>query len=177
MTHKWYIIHAISGHEAKVAKAILEQAKKKGLEDKIEDVVVPTETVSEVRRGKKVEVEKKFLPGYILVKADMDENTWHLIKSISKVTGFLGASGRPQPIADAEAKRIFKQMEEGSPVTQNALKFEIGESIKVIDGPFESFVGVVEDVDIEKTRLKVSVSIFGRSTPVELEYSQVEKYS
>lgn len=175
MSRNWYILHTVSGFEKKVSKAIHEQSRKLGLEGAIEEVVVPTEAVVELRRGQKVNSEKKFLPGYILVKMDMNDQTWHMVRNIPKVSKFLGSDGKPSPITEAEAQRIFKQIEEGSAVTKTTLTYESGESIKVIDGPFESFVGVVMDVDDEKSRLKVSVSIFGRPTPVELEFTQVEK--
>jgi transcriptional antiterminator NusG len=173
---RWYIVHAHSGFEKKVATHILEQAALKGLSDKFEEVVVPTENVVEVRRGKKVEAEKKFFPGYVLAKMEMSDATWQLVKNIDKVTGFLGGKGiRPQPISEAEAQAIFQQAEEGASSSLDTVMFEIGEQVKIIDGPFESFIGSVEDVDEEKKKLKVSVSIFGRSTPVELTYDQVHK--
>ena len=173
---RWYIIHAYSGFEKKVAQSILEQAAQKGLTDSFEQVVVPTEDVVEVRRGKKVSSERKFFPGYVLAKMDMTDATWQLVKTTAKVTGFLGGKGiRPQPITDAEAATIFKQAEEGGKSVRNTIIFDIGESVKIIDGPFESFVGTVEDVEEDRQKLKVSVSIFGRSTPVELGYDQVHK--
>jgi transcriptional antiterminator NusG len=172
---RWYIIHALSGHEKRVSQQIKEQAAKKNLSDFFEEIVVPVEGVIEVRKGQKVTAERKFLPGYVLVKMIMNEQSWHLVKNIPKVSGFLGSGGRPQPISESEAKNIFKQIEEGTVNNKHAINFEIGEAVKVTDGPFESFVGTVEEVDLEKSRLKVSVSIFGRSTPVELEYSQVAK--
>jgi len=175
MAYKWYIVHVVSGHEKKVAKLIEEQARKKNLQDYISKVVVPTEEVVEVRRNQKVNVEKKFLPGYILINMEMNDDSWHFVRNVSKVTGFLGSGVKPSPVSEAEVQPIFKQMEEGSVVTKKALTFEVGESVKINDGPFESFIGVVSDVDEEKSRLKISVSIFGRSTPVELEFSQVEK--
>lgn len=174
---RWYIIHAYSGFEKKVAASILEQAAQKGLTDSFEQVVVPTEEV-EVRRGKKVSSERKFFPGYVLAKMDMTDATWQLVKTTAKVTGFLGGKGiRPQPITDAEAAQIFKAAEEGGKSVRNTIIFEIGEAVKIIDGPFESFVGTVEDVEEDRQKLKVSVSIFGRSTPVELGYDQVHKVS
>ena len=175
MAYQWYIVHVVSGHEKKVAKLIEEQARKKNLQEQILRVVVPTEEVTEVRRNQKVSVEKKFLPGYILINMELNDNTWHFVRNVPKVTGFLGSSTRPSVVSEAEINVIFKQMEEGSIVTKNSLSFEVGESVKINDGPFESFIGVVSDVDEEKSRLKISVSIFGRSTPVELEFSQVEK--
>jgi transcription termination/antitermination protein NusG len=173
---RWYILHAHSGFEKKVAQTILDQAAQHGMSDAIEQVVVPTENYVEVRRGKKVASERKFFPGYVLVKMAMNDASWHLVKSVPKVTGFLGGGGnRPQPITEAEAMRIFKQVEDGIDRPKQGIVFEVGEQVKVVDGPFESFVGVVEEVDEEKARLKVAVTIFGRATPVELQYSQVEK--
>ena len=172
---RWYIIHALSGFEKRVALNIKEQAKKKNLSDLFADIVVPVEGVIEIRKGQKVNAERKFLPGYVLVNMVMNEHSWHLVKNIPKVSGFLGSGGKPQPISETEAKNIFKQIEDGAVNTKQAVNFEVGESVKIIDGVFESFVGTVEEVDAEKSRLKVSVSIFGRSTPVELEYEQVAK--
>lgn len=173
---RWYIIHAYSGFEKKVAASILEQAAQKGLTDAFEQVVVPTEDVVEVRRGKKVSSERKFFPGYVLAKMDMNDATWTLVKNTEKVTGFLGGKGiRPQPISEAEAAQIFKQAEEGAKSVRTTIIYEIGEQVKIIDGPFESFVGTVEDVEEDRQKLKVSVSIFGRATPVELGYDQVHK--
>lgn len=173
---KWYIVHAYSGFEKKVAQSIKEQAAQKGLTEAFEDVIVPSEDVVEMRRGKKMAVERKFFPGYVLVKMDMNDNTWQLVKNIPKVTGFLGGGGvRPQPISEKEAEAIFAQVKEGIEHPKNSVIFETGEQVKVVDGPFESFVGIVEEIDSEKERLKVSVSIFGRPTPVDLQYSQVEK--
>lgn len=173
---RWYIIHAYSGFEKKVAQSILEQAAQKGLSDAFEEVVVPTEDVVEVRRGKKVSAERKFFPGYVLAKMDMTDATWQLVKTTPKVTGFLGGKGiRPQPITDAEAQTIFKQAEEGAKSVRTTVIYDIGEQVKIIDGPFESFVGTVEDVEEDRQKLKVSVSIFGRATPVELGYDQVHK--
>ncbi len=159
MAKRWFVVHVFSGSEKKMAQAILEQAAANGLEDQIADVMVPTEEVVEVRRGAKVQAERKFFPGYIQ----------------PRVTGFLGGKGRPVPITNAEAERLIKQMDEGVERPRSTLSFDIGEEVRVIEGPFESFNGVVEEADDEKERLKVSVSIFGRSTPVELEYSQVER--
>lgn len=175
MEFAWYIVQAYSGYEKKVSEAILEKAEREGLADYIKEVTIPTESVVEVKKGKKVSAERKFYPGYILVKMAMDDKAWHLVKSIPRVSGFLGGSGRPQAIPESEIKNIFRQMEEGLARPKHVVAFEVGESVKIIDGPFESFVGTVEDVDDEKGKLKVSVSIFGRTTPVELEFSQVEK--
>ena len=173
---RWYIIHAYSGFEKKVAQSILEQAAQKNLTDAFEQVVVPTEDVVEVRRGKKIAAERKFFPGYVLAKMDMTDATWQLVKNTPKVTGFLGGKGiRPQPITDSEAAQIFKQAEEGAKSVRTTVHFDIGEQVKIIDGPFESFVGTVEDVEEDRQKLKVSVSIFGRATPVELAYDQVHK--
>ncbi len=175
---RWYIIHAHSGFEKKVAQSILEQAAQQNLSDRIEEVVVPTEDVLEVRRGKKVQAERKFFPGYVLVKMDLTDATWQLVKTTPKVTGFLGGKGiRPQPITDREAEAIFAQIQQGADSPRQSLQFEIGEQVKIADGPFESFIGTVEDIDDGRQKLKVSVSIFGRATPVELTYEQVVKVS
>jgi transcriptional antiterminator NusG len=175
MASHWYIVQALSGFEHKVAQTIQEKATQHNLTGFIEEVTVPTEEVVEMKRGKKVTAERKFFPGYVLVKMELNDATWHMVKNIPRVTGFLGGQGRPQPMSEGEVKRLFKRIEEGAEQTKNAVLFEVGETVKVNDGPFESFVGVVEDVDGEKGRLKLSVSIFGRATPVELEFTQVEK--
>ncbi len=175
MASRWYVIHVYSGFENKVAQSIREQTKQHNMDDAILDVQVPTEEVVRMRRGTKVSSQRKFFPGYVLVRMDMTDESWHLIKNTPKVTGFLGGRGRPSPISDAEADRIMHQVKEGIERPKPLITFEVGEQVRVADGPFASFNGLVEDVDEEKARLKVSVSIFGRATPVELEYSQVEK--
>ena len=175
---RWYIIHAYSGFEGKVRDQILADASRMGLEGMVEAVEVPTEKVTEVRRGKKVQSERKFFPGYVLAKLEMNDQVYHLVKNTPKVTGFLGSSGKPQPISEAEAARILNtkaEAEAAQPKAKKKVSFEIGDSVKVLDGPFASFSGLVEEIDYEKGRVKVSVSIFGRATPVELDFDQVEK--
>ncbi len=175
MAKRWYVVHVYSGFEKKIALAIKDQAEQKGLGDHIDEVLVPSEEVVEVRRGQKINAERKFFPGYVLVKMELTDDAWHLVKDTPKVTGFLGSKTRPTPISNSEAERIMKQTQEGVERPRPAILFEIGEQVRVADGPFTSFNGTVEEIDEEKGRVKVSVSIFGRSTPVELEYSQVEK--
>lgn len=175
MAKRWYIVHAYSNFEKKVADSIREKAHATGLEDLFEEVLVPTEKVVEVRRGRKVDAERKFFPGYVLVKMDMTDEAYHLIKNTPKVTGFLGADSRPMPISESEALHILQQVQEGVERPKPSISFDIGEQVRVADGPFASFNGLVEEVDEERARLKVAVSIFGRATPVELEYGQVEK--
>ena len=172
---RWYIVNAYSNFEKKVAEAILERAESEGLADHFDKVLVPTEDVVETRRGRKVQSERKFFPGYVLVKMKLTDRAYHLIKDTPKVTGFLGNDNKPAPISEAEAQHILRQVEEGVEKPKHSISFEIGEKVKVADGPFASFEGLVEEVDEERARLKVTVSIFGRETPVELEYDQVEK--
>jgi transcription termination/antitermination protein NusG len=175
MAKRWYIVHAHSNFEKKVAESIKERAAAAGLSPLFDEVLVPMEEVVEVRRGRKVSTERKFFPGYVLVKMDMTDQAYHLIKNTAKVTGFLGANNKPMPISDNEAMRILHQVKEGVDRPKPTVTFEIGEQVRVADGPFASFSGHVEEVDEERARLKVAVSIFGRATPVELEYGQVEK--
>lgn len=175
MEAKWYIVHAYSNFEKKVAESIKFAAKEKGLEDSFEEVFVPTEEVTEVRRGRKINTERRFFPGYVLVKMVLNDQTYHLIKDTPKVTGFLGSGNKPLPVSQKEVDRIRGVMTDTAERPRPTISFEIGESVRVTDGPFASFSGVVEDVDEDTARLKVAVSIFGRATPVELEFSQVEK--
>ncbi len=173
--YKWYIIHTHSGFEAKVVNTIKEEVNKKKLTDFFEDFLIPTQRTLEIKKGKKVEGEKKFYPGYIMIKMIMNDDTWHLVKKITKVSGFLGASNKPVALRKDEAERILNQIQEGVDSVVPTVSFEVGETVKVSDGPFASFNGIVEEVDSDRSRLKVAVSIFGRATPVELEYTQVEK--
>jgi len=175
MAKRWYIVHAYSNFEKKVAESIREKAEQKGLSDLFEEILVPMEKVVEVRRGRKVDAERKFFPGYVLVKMDMTNEAFHLIKDTPKVTGFLGADQKPMPIPEKEAMRIINQVQEGVERPKPSVSFEVGEQVRVSDGPFASFSGLVEEVDDERARLKVAVSIFGRATPVELEFAQVDK--
>ena len=173
---RWYVVHVYSGFEKKIAQQIREQAAQKGLGDAFDEILVPSEEVTEVRRGQKFNSERKFFPGYVLVKMAMSDEAWHLVKDTPKVTGFLGARNKPSPITEAEAQRIVNQVQEGVDKPRRpSITFEVGEQVRVADGPFTSFTGTVAEVDEERGRVKVSVSIFGRSTPVELEYGQVEK--
>ena len=175
MAKRWYIVHAYSNFEKKVAESIREQAQARGLADLFDEILVPTEKVMEVRKGKKVEAERKFFPGYVLVKCELTDDAYHLIKNTPKVTGFLGSDNKPMPLSEAEAQRILHQVQEGIERPKPSVSFEIGEQVRVSDGPFASFNGVVEEVDEARSRVKVAVSIFGRATPVELEFGQVEK--
>ena len=172
---KWYVVHVYSGFEKKIAQQIREQAAQKGLADKFDEILVPSEQVTEVRRGQKIDSERKFFPGYVLVKMEMTDDAWHLVKNTPKVTGFLGERNRPTPVRESEAQRMLKQVQEGVERPKPSISFEIGENVRVSDGPFASFNGVVEEVDEARSRVKVAVSIFGRATPVELEFGQVEK--
>lgn len=175
MALRWYVVNVYSGFEKKVAQTLREQALKKGLQDLFGDILVPSEEVIEIRRGAKVNVEKNYFPGYVIVKMDLNDETWHLVRNTPKVSGFLGGKGKPSPISEAEVKRIIEQVQESIERPRHMVDFEIGEQVRVSDGPFASFNGIVEEVDNEKSRLKVSVMIFGRPTPVELEFNQVEK--
>ncbi len=173
----WYIVQSHSSFENKVAEIIKEEAKKANISDKFEDIVVPTHDITEVKRGKRIQRKKKYFPGYILIKSEMDNNIYHMIKNIKRVSGFLGAKGVPAPVSDKEIEKILGQIKDGVAQPKSGIEYNVGEKVQVIDGPFASFSGMVEDIDEEKSRLKVSVSIFGRPTPVELEYNQVEKAS
>ena len=175
MKTRWYVLHAYSGYEKKVADSILDQAQKLGIKDHIEDISVPTQNIVEVKRGVRVNTERKIFPGYILIKMNLNDDTWHIIKTTPKLSGFLGNKGKPIPISNSEAERISQDAASGSEKIRPAIMYDIGEQVKVIDGPFASFNGEIEQIDEDKARLRVAVSIFGRSTPVDLEYSQVEK--
>ena len=175
MAKRWYVVHVYSGFEKKIAQQLKEQAAQKGLADQFDEVLVPSENVVEMRRGQKVNAEHKFFPGYVLVKMDMTDEAYHLVKNTPKVTGFLGSGLKPMPVSEREVARIIGAIEEGVERPKPTITFDIGETVRVTDGPFASFNGSVEQVDEERARLRVTVSIFGRATPVELEYSQVEK--
>ena len=175
MSLRWYVVHVFSGSEKKVAEALKDQIEHKGMGELIKEVLVPTEEVIEVKRGVRVNSERKFFPGYILVQMDLNDDTWHFVKSQPRVSGFLGSKGKPIPITEKEAQQLLNQITEGIERPRASVVYEVGEQVRVCDGPFASFNGLVEDVDEDKSRLKVAVSIFGRSTPVDLEYSQVEK--
>jgi transcriptional antiterminator NusG len=177
MAMRWYSVSVLSNFEKKVAEAIREAVAQQGLEEEIAEVMVPTEEVIEIRRGKKVQTEKRFMPGYVLVRMEMTDRTYHLVNAINRVTGFLGPQGKPSPMRDAEVARILNQVEEGIERPRSIITFETGEQVSVTDGPFEGFSGMVEEVDQGSARVKVSVSIFGRATPVELEFAQVSKAS
>lgn len=177
MAKRWYSVSVLSNFEKKIAEQILHSVEENGLEDEIEEVLVPTEEVIEVRRGKKVTAERRFMPGYVLVRMEMTDRGYHLINSINRVTGFLGPQGRPMPMRDSEVNAILNRVEEGQEAPRNLITFEVGENVNVTDGPFEGFSGMVEEVDEHASRLKVTVSIFGRATPVELEFTQVTKTS
>ncbi len=173
----WYIVQSHSSFENKVAQEIKEEANKANLSDKIEEIIVPTHDITEVKRGKRVQRKKKYFPGYILLKSEMDNTIYHMIKSLKKVSGFLGTKGTPIPVSEKEIEKILGQIKDGVVQPKSGVEYNVGEKVQVIDGPFASFSGLVEDIDEDKLRLKVSVSIFGRPTPVDLEYSQVEKAS
>jgi transcription termination/antitermination protein NusG len=175
LAYRWYIVHAYSNFEKQVANSIREQAELRGINKLFEEILVPVEEVINVKKGRKISSERKFFPGYVLVKMEMTDQAYHLIKNTAKVSGFLGSNNKPMPISESEAMRIIQQIKEGVDRPKPSITFDIGEQVKVSDGPFASFNGMVEEVDIERSRLKVAVSIFGRATPVELEYGQVEK--
>lgn len=175
MAKRWYVLHVYSGFEQKIADSIVEKAEKQGLADSFGEILVPMEEVVEVRKGKRVNAERKFFPGYVLIEMDMNDEAWHLVKSLPRVTDFLGGGKKPVPMTEREAKQIIQQVQEGVERPRPSVTYDIGEEIKVTDGPFASFNGVVEEIDEEKQKLKVTVSIFGRATPVELDYGQVEK--
>ena len=175
MAKRWYSISVLSNYEKKIAEQILHAVEQEGLSNEIEEVLVPTEEVLEVRRGQKVTSERRFMPGYVLIKMEMTDKSYHIINSLNKVTGFLGQQGKPSPMRDAEVNTILNRVEEGVESPRSLITFEMGEKVNVTDGPFEGFSGMVEDVDDENQRLKVTVSIFGRATPVELEFTQISK--
>ncbi|MEO0487017.1 MAG: transcription termination/antitermination protein NusG [Pseudomonadota bacterium] len=175
MAMRWYSVSVLSNFEKKIAEQIRQSVEEQEMQDQIDEVLVPTEEVIEVRRGKKVTTERRFMPGYVLVHMEMSDEGYHLINSINRVTGFLGPQGRPMPMRDAEVQGILGRVEEGAEAPKLMISFEVGEKVKVNDGPFEDFDGTVEEVDDDNQRLKVTVSIFGRATPVELEYTQVTK--
>ncbi len=176
MTMRWYVVHTYSGFEKAVVRSLKEHIRNAGMEAKFEEILLPTEEVVEMKSGQKRTSERKFFPGYVLVKMEMDDDSWHLVKNVPKVTGFIGGSGmKPTPITDKEAQAILQQVQEGVEKPRPKFSFQPGEQVRVVDGPFADFNGTVEDVNFEKSKLKVSVSIFGRMTPVELDFSQVEK--
>ena len=173
----WYIVQSYSSFENKVAQLIKDEAQKAKVSDKIEEIIVPTHDITEVKRGKRVQRKKKYFPGYVLIKSEMDNNIYHMIKNIKKVSGFLGSKGVPVPVSDKEIEKILGQMKDGIAQPKSTIDYSIGEKVQVVDGPFASFSGLIEDIDEEKLRVKVSVSIFGRPTPVDLEFNQIEKVS
>ena len=173
----WYIVQSYSSFENKVAQNIKEEAEKAKISEKIEEIIVPTHDITEVKRGKRVQRKRKFFPGYVLIKSEMDNNIYHMIKNIKKVSGFLGSKGVPVPVSDKEIEKILGQMKDGIAQPKSTIDYSIGEKVQVVDGPFASFSGLIEDIDEEKLRVKVSVSIFGRPTPVDLEFNQIEKVS
>ena len=173
----WYIVQSHSSFENKVASLIKEEADKAKIADKFEEIIVPTHDVTEVKRGKRIQRKKKYFPGYVLIKSEMDNELYHMIKGIKKVSGFLGSKGMPIPVSDKEIEKILGQIKDGVAQPKSAIEYSVGEKVQVVDGPFASFTGMIEEIDEEKARLKVSVSIFGRPTPVDLEYNQVEKVS
>ena len=173
----WYIVQSHSSFENKVAQLIKEEADKAKISDKIEEIVVPTHDVTEVKRGKRVQRKKKYFPGYVLIKSEMNDNIYHMIKNIKKVSGFLGTKGIPVPVSDKEIEKILGQMKDGVAQPKSTIDYSVGEKVQVVDGPFASFSGMIEDIDEDKSRVKVSVSIFGRPTPVDLEFNQIEKVS
>jgi transcriptional antiterminator NusG len=175
VTHQWYIIHTMSGSEKRVKQMIFDQAAKKGMTALIEEIVIPVVEVPEVKRGKQVKTEKKFMPGYVLIKMDMTDEAWHLVKSTPRVTGFLGSGARPQVVSEREVQAIFSQIESSTQDIAAVKTYQVGEQVTVIDGPFESFTGVVENVEQDKSRLRVAVLIFGRATPIDLSFTQVKK--
>ncbi|PIV88791.1 MAG: transcription termination/antitermination protein NusG [Hydrogenophilales bacterium CG17_big_fil_post_rev_8_21_14_2_50_63_12] len=176
MAMQWYVVHAYSGFEKSVMRALKERVERSGMQDKFGEIMVPVEEVVEMKGGKKMTTERKFFPGYVLVQMEMDDDTWHLVKSTAKVTGFVGGSGnKPAPISEKEVEAIMQQMQEGVEKPKHKITFEIGEVVRVVDGPFNDFNGIVEEVNYEKNKLRVSVTIFGRGTPVELDFAQIEK--
>lgn len=172
---KWYVIHTLSGSEKQVKQMILDQIVKQGMSEFFEEIIVPVIEVPEVKRGKTIKTEKKFMPGYILIKMEMTDESWHLVKSVPKITGFLGSRSHPQPLTEKEVQNIFSQLESEAKDVTSAKLYDIGEQVVVIDGPFDTFTGVIEDIDIEKQRLRVSISIFGKATPIDLGFAQVKK--
>lgn len=175
MAHQWYIIHTMSGSEKRIKQMIMDQAAKKGMTALFEDIVVPVVEVPEVKRGKQVKTEKKFMPGYVLIKMDITDEAWHLVKNTPRVTGFLGSGAKPRPVPEREVEIIFAQLENSVQDATHAKVYQVGEEVNIIDGPFESFTGTIEDVDYDKLRVRVAVSIFGRSTPMDLDFAQVKK--